>query len=132
MKYLQDYIEAEQTELFNITGAFVAFSKKQYEEGAKEGIKYASLGGGFICPDDNVLILIEGLYDIHERGIKKDITENGIHGIIERELDNHEYCSTRDIEDTVRALEEYKDITEDMILATSRSKQYQDKIKKYR
>ena len=39
MKYLSDYMEERQTELFKKTGTIFAFSKEQFEEGKKESIK---------------------------------------------------------------------------------------------
>jgi hypothetical protein len=52
MKYLSNYVEAAQTKLFNETGTFFAFSNKQYDDQAKAGIEYASLGAGIICPKE--------------------------------------------------------------------------------
>ena len=33
-------------------GAFFAFGNAQFDEQRKEGVKYASLGAGLICPVD--------------------------------------------------------------------------------
>lgn len=107
MKTLQSYIEAAQTKLFNDTGAFFAFSNKQFDEGKKEGVKYASLGAGLICPADKAQILVDGLESIHKSGIAQDIAENGIDKIIARELANYEAFYTYEIDDTVDALEDY-------------------------
>jgi hypothetical protein len=107
MKYLSDYTNQKQTELFNRTGTFFAFSKQQYEEEAVDGVKYASLDGGFIVPKDNIDELLTGLESIHTDGISQDIAENGIKGIIWRELANHEAQITCDITETVESLEGY-------------------------
>lgn len=107
MKYLSDYTNQNQTELFSRTGTFFAFSKHQYEEKAVDGVKYASLGGGFIVPKENIDDLLTGLESIHTDGIAQDIAENGIKGIIWRELANHEAQITCDITETVEALEGY-------------------------
>lgn len=107
MKTLQNYIEAEQTKLFNETGAFFAFSKKQFDEQKKEGVIYTDAGAGCICPTDKVKMLVDGLESIHKAGIAQDIAENGIDKIIARELANYEAYYTYEIDDTVDALEDY-------------------------
>jgi len=38
MKYLNDYTEDKQTELFKHTGSFFAFSKEQYKEERQPGV----------------------------------------------------------------------------------------------
>ena len=115
MRYLSDYIEDKQTDLFEKTGAFFAFSKKQLDEQKKEGINYSLLGMGMICPKDNINMLLEGLDLIQSEGIKQDIKENGISAIIQRELGNHEAQITMDIEPTLDALEGYN-ITKEQVL----------------
>lgn len=42
-------------------GAFFAFGTAQFEEKRQEGVKYASLGMGIVCPVDNVDQLIKDL-----------------------------------------------------------------------
>jgi len=116
MKFLQDYIDEAQSKTLDDNGAFFAFGKKQFDEAKKEGVKYTSLGYGLICPTDNADKLIGDLERIAEEGIKQDIKENGIKAIIERELANHEVQITRDISDTVSALDGYG-ITEEQIKA---------------
>ena len=114
MKYLSDYIEQAQTATFKKHGAFFAFSKKQLEEARVEGVKYASLGMGLICPTDNAIQLIEDMDTIHQSGIKQDIAENGLSAIIQRELHNHEAQITYDMDSTKDALEGYP-IDDDMM-----------------
>jgi len=116
MKFLQEYIDEAQTKAFDENGAFFSFSKKQFDEAKKEGVKYCDMGYGLICPTDNADKLMGDLERIAEEGIKQDIKENGIEAIIERELDNHEVQITRDISDTVSALDGYG-ITEEQIRA---------------
>ncbi|WP_456303359.1 DUF7659 family protein, partial [Vibrio lentus] len=48
----------------NEAGAFFAFSNKQFDEAKKEGVKYASLGMGLICPVDNAKQLMTRLDSI--------------------------------------------------------------------
>ncbi|MFA0719455.1 hypothetical protein AB4622_26240 [Vibrio splendidus] len=107
MKYLSHYIQAKQTQAFNEAGAFFAFSTKQFDEAKKEGVKYASLGMGLICPVDNAKQLMTRLDSIAQEGIVEDIEENGKKAIIRRELFNHECFYTNDICDCVEKLEGY-------------------------
>ncbi|MCW8349401.1 hypothetical protein MD535_25860, partial [Vibrio sp. ZSDZ65] len=73
----------------------------------KEGVKYASLGMGLICPVDNAKQLMTRLDSIAQEGIAEDIEENGKKAIIRRELFNHECFYTNDICDCVEKLEGY-------------------------
>lgn len=107
MKYLSHYVEAAQTKLFNETGTFFAFSDKQYDDHAKEGIEYVSLGAGIICPKENVNALTTGLETINAQGIAQDLAENGKDGVIERELHNYEAFYVGSIRDTLDALADY-------------------------
>ncbi|CAK2046436.1 BCTnown [Vibrio crassostreae] len=107
MKYLSHYIQDKQTQAFNEAGAFFAFSNQQFDDEKKEGVKYASLGMGLICPTDNVRQLMIRLYSIAQEGIAEDIKENGKKAIIRRELFNHECFYTNDICDCVEKLEGY-------------------------
>jgi hypothetical protein len=107
MKYLQDYQEERQTELFNRLGSFFAFSNEQFEKAAKPGVKYSSLGQGMITPQGTEIELIETLDKIYNESIAQDIKENGIPAIIRRELFNHEAFYTRDWGSTADALENY-------------------------
>ena len=107
MKYLQDYREDKQTALFDSTGSFFAFSMKQFNEAKKEGVKYTNLGAGLICDSNHVTELVEGLDAINKAAIKQDIADNGIDGIIIRELYNHEAFYTMDIYDTFQTVKQY-------------------------
>ena len=107
MKYLSDYTQQAQTNLYNELGAFFAFSNKQFEEAKKKGVEYVSLGMGMIVPKNNAKQLVERLGQIQKEGIKQDIAENGKEAIIRRELFNHECFFTHDITDCVEKLEEY-------------------------
>lgn len=116
MKYLSDYTNDAQTQLFNDCGAFFAFSTKQFDKAKKDKIKYVSIGTGLICDKLHVKKLIDGLDAIQEAGIKQDIEDNGKKKIIHRELANHEAQITYDLEDTARALTGYG-ITDDELKA---------------
>lgn len=107
MKYLSEYTEKAQTNLFEKTGTFFAFSGKQYNESRKVNVKYINMGIGMICPEKNVKQLIDGLYSIQKGGIKQDVKENGIEKIIIRELYNYESFYTMDWTNAVEQLEQY-------------------------
>lgn len=107
MKYLNNYVEEAQTKVFEEFGAFFAFSNKQFEEQAIEGVKYASLGSGLIAPKGKGQALYDALQKIHEKGIEQDLAENGKDAIIQRELGNHEAQITGDLDDTMDALDGY-------------------------
>tara|TARA_R110000765_G_scaffold423670_1_gene532905 strand:- start:164 stop:559 length:396 start_codon:yes stop_codon:yes gene_type:complete len=107
MKTLSSYTEARTTELLNSTGAFFAFSQKQFEEKQIDGVDYVSMGNGLIAPKNNTDKIVEGFNVISSESIAQDIAENGKPAIIRRELANHEAQITSDISDTVEALEGY-------------------------
>jgi len=115
MKYLQDYINENQTKALDEAGAFFAFSKKQFDEAKKEGVVYVNGPAGLICPKNSVDGLAEKLNEIHQNSIKADLAENGKDKIILRELNNHEAFYTQNIDDTANALADYP-ITKEEIL----------------
>lgn len=125
MKYLSNYIEAAQTELFNRLGVFFAFGNKQFDEQKKEGVKYVSLGAGLICPVEHAKTFWAEHKKIVDAGIALDLAENGKTGVIDRELDNHECLYTGDITDCVMALKNYP-ITADEIKAIYYEKRKQE------
>ena len=126
MKYLQDYMEKKQTDLFKKTGSFFAFSIKQFNEQKKEGMKYINMGRGMLTEQGNEKELIEGLDKIYQKAIKQDLKENGKDKIILRELLNHEAFYVHCIEDTVRKLADYEGRSEADI-----SKVYSKNVAKY-
>lgn len=107
MKYLTEYIEQEQSDLFKRLGAFFAFSNEQFNEQKKEETKYVSLKHGLICPIDNVDELLNGMKQIHKKAIERDLEENGKSKIIIRELYNHECFYTADYQELVPLLKPY-------------------------
>lgn len=107
MKYLSDYSQQMQTELFNSTGAFFAFSSDQFNEEKKEGITYVNLGCGMLCPKSNVDKLIKGLEEINVKARKQDLKENGAKAIIEREYFNYECQLTMNTKEAFNALSGY-------------------------
>lgn len=121
MKHLQDYMEKKQTEVFDKYGVFFAFSKEQLNKGIEknkangiieDGERHTSTGTGMIAPSKHVEEVMMQLDKIYVDSIQEDIKENGISNIIQRELDNHEYVITGDIEDTVEKLADYPEIDE--------------------
>ena len=114
MKYLSNYIEEEQTEIFNKYGAFFAFSTDQFNEKKIEGVEYVSCGYGLTSPKENAEELNKALTDCAQRGREKDLEENGKFGIIRRELYNHEAFYVYNTEDTFYAVEAYGFTREDV------------------
>ena len=108
MKYLSHYVEEKQTKLFEECGAWFAFSNEQFAKGKGdyEGT-VVSCGAGLYCPESTVKALVAGLERITQEGIAEDLKENGVKGVILRELDNHEAGYTMSIEETVDALRDY-------------------------
>jgi hypothetical protein len=111
MKYLNDYTELETTKALNATGAFFAFSTKQFNDQKIDGVRYVNLGAGMVAPKEDAGRLVEALGRIHSAGIAEDIKENGLTAIITRELHNHECFYTNDISDVTDALIEYPGVT---------------------
>ena len=107
MKYLKDYTEQAQTDLFNELGVFFAFSMDQYNSQALKGVKYVSLGSGLIVPKENAKRLMKKLRKITDRGMKMDLKENGREGVIKRELLNHESFYTGEIDQAFAILKAY-------------------------
>jgi len=110
MKYLQDYTEKATSKLFKDNGAFFAFSDKQFEEAKDKKIPnkdYCNMFAGMVAPKKNSDNIIAGLKKITKEGIKQDIKENGIIGIIKRELGNHECYYTGDYSTAFESLDGY-------------------------
>jgi len=116
MKYLNNYVQDEQTKLFDKTGTFFAFGNDQFVKGIEKNVKPLGLskpvkitdcGAGMFTPSVNYKELADGLKNINTAGIKQDIAENGINNIIHRELANHECQISMDITDAVEKLEDY-------------------------
>ena len=107
MKSLSDYTNQAQTDLFNETGAFFAFNKKQFEESQQEGVKYVSLGAGMICPKGSAKALLDGLSKINTQGIESDMRDNSVKDIIWREFANFECQIVSSPEAALDALEDY-------------------------
>lgn len=117
MKSLQDYREKAQTQLFAKTGAFFAFSTKQFEEQKKEGVKYVSCGAGMVCPKESVKELSDGIEKIGREAREKDLKENGKENIIIRELYDYESFYTGEIDSARDALTPYGITTEEIVAA---------------
>ena len=60
------------SEAIKENGAFFAFGQKRFEEQKKEGVKYASVGAGLICPADNVKELLKEIERISKEEKKKE------------------------------------------------------------
>ena len=107
MKYLHEYTADAVTNLLNRTGAFFAFSNKQFNEKAQKDINYVNMSAGLVCPKDNAKELDNGLSDLGTLGIELDLAENSKKDIIWRELANYETQISRDPQDAVDVLKKY-------------------------
>ena len=127
MKYLSDYMEAKQTALFNRTGTIFAFSNKQFDEQAIKGKKYSRIGQGMLTQKGNEMKVIKTLEKIYQQAIVQDIKENGIKGVIQRELENYEVYYTNDLEPAMEALKDYPEITQKDIIKVYQRKWNEEK-----
>ena len=116
MKNLNSYTDKAISKIMADNGAFFAFSNKQFDEKKKEGVKYCSLGAGLVAPKENAKTILNEVEKATDKGIAKDVKENGIKAIIWRELANFESQINMSCEDTINALKYYP-ITEDEIKA---------------
>ena len=114
VRSLNYYIDKPVEALMQEYGAFFAFSNKQYEEKAIEGITYARLVGGLVIPKYNAESFLERYTAIYEEGIAKRIEDSSIKDIIWYELGNYEVQLTGDLTDVIEALHDYP-ITEEQI-----------------
>lgn len=115
MKTLNDYKQNAQTELFKTTGAIFAFSKNQFDAAKVQNVKYTNLGGGMVCPTENVKQLIDGLDAIEKKAIADHLNDYKLEDIILDELFNHEYCYTCDIGPVLDALGSYPGISVELV-----------------
>ena len=69
-----------------------------------------------ITPKEHTKEVIETLETIHKEAIEQDLKENGIEGVIKRELNNHEVYYTNDLDPVMDALKDYPRITQKDII----------------
>ena len=120
MKYLSDYMEQAQSDLFKKKKVFFAFSNEQFKEGMEKHelskeTQITRLGQGMYCPTTFAGQVVVELDKIYRDSIQQDIAENGIERIIKRELSNHECYYTGHTADCVEKLKDYPNITEEQI-----------------
>jgi hypothetical protein len=127
MKYLSDYMEEKQTALFNKTGTIFAFSQKQFDEQAIKGKQYSRIGQGMLTQKGNEMKVIKTLEKIYQQAIVQDLKENGIKGVIQRELENYEVYYTNDLEPAMEALKDYPEITQKDIIKVYQRKWNEEK-----
>ena len=125
MHYLSHYTKQAQDDLYNKCGVFWAFNDAQFKEGVAkikastawiDGDKLKRIPHGGFCISRHVDTFIDGLEETGNAGRKADIADNGIDGIIQRELGNYECQITGNITDAVSALAPYG-ITEEQVSA---------------
>ena len=116
MKTLSDYCNAPQSACFDKHGVIFAFSKDQFDRAKTEGVRYAIVAPGCLCPTTNVDAFLSDHETIMTTAIAQDIEENGLDQIIFRELRNHEAFYTGSVDDTVEALANYPGVSRDKVL----------------
>ena len=118
MKYLEDYINEAQTELFDKYGVFFAFSDEQWDDQVNPELTkadYYHITAGMYCPKENTDDFLTDHAKVVDQGRHTDIAENGLQAIIIRELNNYESYYTGDAEDAIEALKGYPVTTEDIL-----------------
>ena len=105
MKYydLKQQYTDKYNQLVEEAGIFFAFSDKQYQEGAKEGVEYEAWGMGGFIPVHKVDSFGEATVDLHE-WFKEELKKVDLEDIVLYELNNHECFYTGDWSDTWYAL----------------------------
>lgn len=104
---MHKYTDKAMTELLDFVGGFWAFGQSQFDERAVPGALYVSKGGGLYVPGVNAVVFDERFTNLVKSAVEIDKRENTLDEIILRELSNHEAWYTRDIRDTVTALDGY-------------------------
>lgn len=105
---MSQWIQQEQTKLFDRLGVFFAFSKQQFDKAKVDGVEYVTvMQMGDCVPKQHVKEFITELKRIGKEGRERELAEKGIDAIIEAELANHEAFYTGEIDDTMDALEGY-------------------------
>lgn len=137
-------LKERQQEEFNKFPMMFAFSDKQFAEGMEEiGLKETDTdqiykfgnSGGFYKKTDSKKLnnLLKKQEEEFKKAIAEDKTGNGfIYDMFRYELDNHEYCITHDITDTVYTLNlTIEEINADKRLLNALEKARKDAIKWY-
>ena len=116
MKYLNHYLKQTQGNIFEKNGVFFAFNNKQFEEGVKKvganknnKVTKVDLGVNTGCYvlSRNYETFLKEFEKSYDEAIRLDMKENGCKKIIWRELENHEFQISNDIEPILNALELY-------------------------
>lgn len=115
MKYLSHYIDEGLKDLYKKYDAFTAFSNARFHEMKQDNMQYVKVGSATFVPKDRAEEFIKKLDKHVDDARKQDIAENGVDGVILRELRNHECFFTGDYIPALEACEPYG-ITEDMVL----------------
>lgn len=110
---VQNYRNQLQDKLFKDTGAFFAFSNKQFDKEMKYNkiskyIKIVSMGAGLYVPKANADRLDTGLDAIELLVIAKHKETNTARQIIHRAFSNFECQVSGDISDAVNSLHLYE------------------------
>ncbi len=100
-------INDAMTAVYDKYGVFFAFSDKQYNDKAVDGVEYVSGGAGMVVPKEHATAVnteLNAAIDTHQAW---KLETMGMNKIILDELHNHEAFYTYEIDDTVDALDGY-------------------------
>lgn len=107
MNSKSDYANDAMTALFAETGVIFAFDKETFDKKKTKNTEYVRVGVGYIVPTSQAKYFVDSLAAISERSREIDVKENGIIGIIQRELVSFECEYTREIEEISEYLNSY-------------------------
>jgi len=131
---MSELVQKEVSKAIEKHGVFFAFSSKQFDEGKKEGVKYVDMGGGCLCPKENVEAFINDMDSGAKKGIKNDVHKYGAKKIIAREYFNHE-CQitndTRDMRDAlVNHIEQYPQLFTEILIKETAIECFNEAVEK--
>lgn len=100
-------IQNQQGALFDEMGAFFAISNKEFNESIKEGVQYVQGFCGILVPKVNSKVFHERLNEIHKQAKERDLKENGMAVIMQREFASQECGYTWHYRDAKEALSHF-------------------------
>ena len=131
---MSELVQIEINKAIEKHEVFFAFSQKQVDEGKKEGVTYVNMGGGCLCPKENVADFITDMDEGSKVGIKNDVHTYGAKKIIAREYFNHECQITNDTSDMVDALashiEQYPQLFTEIVIKETAIECFNEAVKR--
>lgn len=119
--HIKTFYDIELTKLTNESGAFYAFSDRQYNALKQDGVTYTQLPDGLIINKDLAVSFHEARSNLFREATKKYLEVNSKESIILYELCNHECFYCRDGLETVFEIVKAYNFTEDEVREVWRS-----------